>query len=177
MATINPNINPSTINAFLTTSAGASGAQQAALVASSNFGSVSAGIDQSQQMLAALVQLQASWVGIGGGQPIGDGTLPSLGASLSGGYAAMTFGSPGNAADLGSLQTNLRGMYAPALPGMTDDLTKISPPLSSAYAQLMNNSSMAIPGMPMTKPVAFGEISTAASMMAEINKLTKKPTK
>jgi hypothetical protein len=174
LATVNPNFNPSSINALFTPVSGAAASQQAALVASTNFGSVSSGIDQAQQMLSALVQLQASWVGIGGGQPIGDGSLPSLGAALSSQYAAMTFGSPGNASDLGSLQSNLRGMYAPVLPGMTDDLTKIAPPLGSAYAQLMGNPGTGIPGMPLTKPLVLGEVTTTASMLAQMPKAPKK---
>ena len=174
MASINPNINLS-ISAQLTPATGAAAAAEQAAVSGTNFGSVSMSIEQSQQMLAALVQLQSSWLGIGGGQPIGDGTLPSLGAALSGEYAGMTLGSPGNAADLGSLQTNLRGMYASVLPGMTDDLTKIAPPLSSAYAQLMGTPGLNVPGMPMVKPLTLGEVSTPESVMAAMPKQPQQP--
>lgn len=180
MATINPNINSASLNVQLTpTPAGAAAAQQAALVATTNFGAVSAGIDQSQTMLAALVQLQASWLGIGGGQPIGDGSTASLGAALSGQYALLTRGAPGNAQDLNSLQANLRGQYAGLLPGMTDDLTRIAPPLSSAYAQMMASGGLgvpAIPGMPMARPIQFGEVSTPESVMRSMPKTPPPPT-
>jgi len=177
MATIQPNFNPASIQAQLASATGGTASQQAALVASTNFSSVASSIEFSQQMLATLTLLQSSWMGIGGGGLIGDGSTASLGAPLSGQYSALTFGSPGSAGDLNSLQTNLRGAYAGMLPGMTDDLTKISPPLSSAYAQLMASGAMpglSVPGMPLAKPIQLGEVSTPQSILASMPKTPPK---
>lgn len=180
MATINPNINSASLSVQLTpTPAGAAAAEQAALLATTNFSSVAAGIDQSQAMLSALVQLQASWLGIGGGQPIGDGSTASLGAPLSSQYALLTLGAQGNAANLNSLQTNLRGQYAGMLPPMSDDLTRAAPPLASAYAAMMASPGglgvPGLPGMPMTRPLGLGEFSTAESVLAAVPKTPPPP--
>ena len=104
----------------------------------------------SQQMLQSLVALQASWVGIGSGMGIGDGSTNSLGASLSGQYRAMTFGSPGNASDLMSLQSDLRGSYGGLAGGVANDFGAMSAPLAGSYAGLMQ-----IQGMPPTPPLGM----------------------
>jgi hypothetical protein len=144
MATIQPNFNPTSLTAQLAPTSGAAAAQQAAQIGSTNFGAITAGLDQSQQMLQALVQLQASWTAIGSGLLIGDGSLNSLGVGLSGQYAGMTFGSPGNASDLNSLQAPLRRGYG----SNVDDVTVFSGPLRGAYAGMMQ-----IPGMPPPTPL------------------------
>jgi len=125
-------------------SAGVGSSAHQAAISGTNFSSVSSTLDFSQQMLAALVQLQASWRAIGSGLPIGDGSLNSLGVGLSGQYAGMTFGSPGNASNLNSLQTPLRGMYGV----VSDDLNLMGGPLRGAYQGMMQ-----IPGMPATPPL------------------------
>ena len=146
MATIQPNFNPASLTAQLAPASGAAAAQQAAQISGTNFGAISATLDQSQMMLAVLTQLQSSWQGIGSGQLIGDGSLNSLGFALSGEYAGMTFGSPGNASDLMSLQTNLRQSYG----AMTDDMNVLGGPLRGAYQGMMT-----IPGMPPPSPMTI----------------------
>ena len=144
MATIQPNFNPATFPGQLAPSSGAASAQFAAVVSSTNFGSISATMDQSQQMLQSLIQLQASWTAIGSGFMIGDGSTNSLGVALSGQYAGMTFGSPGNASDLNSLQAPLRRGYGV----MSDDMNLLGGPLRGAYAGMMQ-----IRGMPPPPPM------------------------
>lgn len=146
---IQPNLNSGMSASFAFTaqsgsSPGVSANTQQADISRTNFASVSSTLGFSQQMLAALVQLQASWRAIGTGLPIGDGSLNSLGIALSGQYAGMTFGSPGNASDLNSLQSPLRGLYGVS----SDNLNFLGGPLRGAYQGMMQ-----IPGMPPTPPV------------------------
>ncbi|MBT9586032.1 hypothetical protein IV102_22010 [bacterium] len=144
MATIQPNFNPTSFPGQLAPSGGTTSAQLAAAISSANFGSIAAGMDQSQQMLQSLIQLQASWRAIGSGFMIGDGSTNSLGVALSGQYAGMTFGSPGNASDLNSLQAPLRRGYGV----MSDEMNLLGGPLRGAYTGMMQ-----IRGMPPPPPM------------------------
>jgi len=147
MATIQPNLSLS-LSAQLSGPTGPVAQQQQQQIAGTNFGSIESSLAMSQQMLSSLVQLQASWVGIGSGLGIGDGTTGSLGAALSGQYRAMTFGAPGNAADLMSLQSDLRGSYGGLAGGVANDFSAMAAPLAGSYAGLMQ-----IQGMPATPPL------------------------
>lgn len=154
MAIIQPNNLPPTsvsVSAQLGGASGAAAAQQQAQIAGTNFGTVASTIDQSQQMLAALVQMQAGWVGIGSGLGIGDGSVASLGVPLNGQYAGATFGSPGQAGNLDSLESPLRYMYAGMAGGVGDDFNSMAAPLSGAYQ-----------GMMMQIPDNFSAMITAA---------------
>lgn len=150
MATIQPNLPKAqiSITAQLNGATGAAAAQQQAQVAGTNFGSIESTLDRSQQALAALVQMSAGWIGIGSGLGIGDGSLNSLGASLSTQYMGMTMGSPGFANDLSSLESPLRGMYGGIAGGSADNFQQMAAPLAGAYQGLMQ-----IQGMPPTPPL------------------------
>lgn len=149
MATIQPNLSVS-LSAQLSGPTGPVAQQQQQQVAGTNFGSVQSSLAMSQQMLSSLLQLQASWVGIGSGLGIGDGTTNSLGAALSGQYRAMTFGSPGSASDLMSLQSDLRGSYGAMAGGVANDFGAMSAPLAGSYAGMLQ-----IKGMPATPPLGM----------------------
>ena len=143
MATIQPNLPQISISAQLSGTTGAAAAQQQAQIAGTNFGSLESTLDQSQQALAALVQMSAGWIGIGSGLGIGNGSLDSLGIPLNGQYAGMTFGSPGQASNLDSLESPLRYMYAGIAGGVGDNFQAMAAPLAGSYAGMM----MQIPDM------------------------------
>ena len=148
MATIQPNLPQISISAQLTGNTGAAAAQQQAQIAGTNFGSLENTLDQSQQALAALVQMSAGWVGIGSGLGIGDGSLGSLGVALSTQYMGLTMGSPGFASDLTSLESPLRYQYGSLAGGAADNFQAMAAPLAGAYQGLMQ-----IQGMPPTPPL------------------------
>ncbi|MFN8606829.1 MAG: hypothetical protein U0931_04815 [Vulcanimicrobiota bacterium] len=136
---IQPNLPPigPSISAQLNGPTGAAAFQQQAQIAGTNFGALESTLDQSQQALAALVQMQAGWLGIGSGLGIGDGTVASLGVPLNGQYAGMTFGSPGQAGNLDSLESPLRYMYAGMAGGVGDNFSAMAAPLAGAYQGMM----------------------------------------
>ncbi len=145
MATIQPNLPQTSVSltAQLNGSTGAAAAQQQAQIAATNFGRLESTLDQSQQALAALVQMQTGWVGIGSGLRIGNGSLDSLGVPLNGQYAGITFGSPGQASNLDSLESPLRYMYTGLAGGAADNFQAMAAPLAGSYAGMM----MQIPDM------------------------------
>lgn len=163
MAIINNNQAPSTASSPLP-ALPTPPATLASSLSLDSVATVTAQLEHSKQMLNVLGQLQSSW--------LGPNHLASLGAPLSSSFVGLTGNTVGQASNLESLQTNLRGMYAGALPGMTDDLTRISPPLSSAYAQMMATPGglpgTNVPGMPVARPLALGETSSVEGMLASL---------
>lgn len=148
MATIQPNLPQISITAQVNGATGAGAAQQQAQIAGTNFSGLQNTLNQSQQALAALVQMSAGWVGIGSGLGIGNGTLDSLGVALSTQYMAMTMGSPGFANNLSSLESPLRHQYGALAGGSADNFQAMAAPLAGAYQGMMR-----IQGMPPTPPL------------------------